>query len=536
MGQLKYNTACPQCSKSGEGRSLSVYDDGEYCNECGYTSNNTSHSSPAPTTFFSSMIPVGEYREIPKRYLSREACKKYRYSVSEEGGKVCRVASFYVKGGVVAQKLKFAPEPGEVKSRYKWLGNKSLVKPLFGMDLFEPNPKLSITVTEGEDDCVCLAGLDDCRWPVVSLLNGAGPQTKKEIAAAKEYLTQFRKIILMFDGDEAGRKAAEECAQLLGPKAHIAQMPDGEDVCSIVQKNPSSASRILNDLAIRAVAYRPKDIVKITDYTEQELYEQEEKGIDLPFPKLNHLLRGLKASRLYLFCAGSGLGKSTVVKELAYDLMFNQKKNVGIVFLEQDDREAMKDFIAMHNSVEGEEFCENKNIITKEKRKEAEQVLADRAVFFKCFGSLDTDKLVSKIEYMMEGCDCEFVFLDHISMAVSGQTSGEGERKDIDVLMTRLRTLVQKTGKSILAVSHLKRPSGDSKSYNEGAKVHLSALRGSASLEQISDFVIALERDQFHEVESDILSLKVLKSRRGGSIGYADELQYDHKTGRLQVI
>ena len=72
-----------------------------------------------------------------------------------------------------------------------------------------------------------------------------------------------------------------------------------------------------------------------------------------------------------------------------------------------------------------------------------------------------------------------------------------------------------------------------STSYNEGEGVQLSDLRGSASLEQISDFVIALERDQFDEEDGNLTKVKVLKSRRGGKVGYGDVLQYSPITGRL---
>jgi twinkle protein len=92
-------------------------------------------------------------------------------------------------------------------------------------------------------------------------------------------------------------------------------------------------------------------------------------------------------------------------------------------------------------------------------------------------------------------CKVDFIVLDHISIVTSGiESSSEGERKDIDILMTRLRSLIEETGIGIVAIVHLKRVNG--KNFNEGAQVSLSDLRGSGSLEQLSDNVIALERNQ----------------------------------------
>jgi len=538
MSNLLENKACPKCSRTGEGKSLAVYENGVYCHECGHHELGEGVMSEDFVRTVQKktrpMIPIGEYKAIPSRGISLETARKFKCTIAQYNGESAMCMSYYKGGAVVAQKLKLKKDPNNLnKPKCMWLGDKSQVPPLWGMDLWEPNPKLGVTICEGEPDLLCRSTLNDDQWPVLSLLDGAGKQSLKGLAKAKEYLLGFKRIVLMFDGDEAGRAAAEAAVELLGPKAKIAQMPDGEDVCSMYQKGRGGE---VSQLEIRAVGHRPKDIVTVEDYTDEQLYEVEGRGIELPFPKLNHLLRGLKHSALYMFCAGSGLGKSTVAKEIAYDLMFNKGIKVGCIFLEQGDKEAMKDYIAMDSNVECEDFNMNPDLIDLPKRTESRDKLAETGVFYKHFGSLDSATLISKIEYMMVGCDCDFVILDHISMAISGTTSSQGERKDIDILMTNLRTVIQATGKSVIAISHLKRPPSDARDYNNGGKVTLSALRGSASLEQISDYVIALERNQFGSGTEDQIKLKVLKCRRGGRVGYADTLEYSHETGRLSVI
>ena len=59
------------------------------------------------------------------------------------------------------------------------------------------------------------------------------------------------------------------------------------------------------------------------------------------------------------------------------------------------------------------------------------------------------------------------------------------ERKTIDRLMTKLRSLVQETNVGLLLVSHLKRPEG--RGHEEGTATSLAHLRGSASIAQLSD-------------------------------------------------
>ena len=79
---------------------------------------------------------------------------------------------------------------------------------------------------------------------------------------------------------------------------------------------------------------------------------------------------------------------------------------------------------------------------------------------------------------------------------------------------------------------HLKRVTG--KSFNDGGQVTLADLRGSGSLEQLSDNVIALERNQQAEGnEKDKSRLRVLKCRETGDTGEADCLIYNRETGWL---
>jgi len=98
--------------------------------------------------------------------------------------------------------------------------------------------------------------------------------------------------------------------------------------------------------------------------------------------------------------------------------------------------------------------------------------------------------------------------------------------------MTNLRVLVESTGVGIIAITHLKRPS-QGKGHEEGGRVTLAQLRGSGAIAQLSDFVIGLERNQQVEAKADICKLRVLKSRRGGRTGIADDLAYNPITGRL---
>jgi len=128
------------------------------------------------------------------------------------------------------------------------------------------------------------------------------------------------------------------------------------------------------------------------------------------------------------------------------------------------------------------------------------------------------------------------VVVDHLHMLVSATSEGD-ERRAIDNIMTRLRSMVEETGAGIILVSHLRRVDGN-KGHENGIQVSLSHLRGSNSIAQLSDCVIALERNQqaTDPEESRTTKVRILKSRYTGDVGLATHLLYDGDTGRLAEV
>ena len=157
----------------------------------------------------------------------------------------------------------------------------------------------------------------------------------------------------------------------------------------------------------------------------------------------------------------------------------------------------------------------------------------DRVWIHSHFGITDIDEIFSKLRFLIIGCSCKWVVVDHLHMLVSAMSDGD-ERRAIDNIMTRLRSIVEETGAGLILVSHLRRVDGN-RGHENGISVSLSHLRGSQSIAQLSDCVIALERDQQSEdaQEANTTHMRVLKSRYTGDVGMATHLLYNRDTGRL---
>lgn len=526
----------PECGSSD---ALAVYDDGHaHCFSCGvtiqrYEGNEHMDGTGAcdggrtvATDIVSSVPPPGEAVDLPKRGLTSETCAKFGYHVIEYDGAKVQAARYIRDGAVVATKIRTRDK------QFRILGDKEQRKglPLFGQHLWRTGGK-QLVITEGELDAMSMSQVQGNKWPVVSLPNGASAAVR-DVRRNLEFIESFDKVVLMFDMDEPGQGAAREVAELLKPgKAHIATLPAKDANECLVQ----GLTRELVSAMWDAKQYRPDGI--LTGDAVWEVMTQDvdySTQVDLPYPKLHDKLMGLRRGELTTLTAGSGIGKSSITRELAYWLL-SKGETVGYIALEESVKRTAQGLYGIHLSKPLHLDFRNYSDLPQEERDERAEahratVGSGRCYLYDDWGSVDIETILSRIRYLARGCECGWIFLDHLSILVSGMET-DNERRAIDMAMTQLRSLVEETGIGLIQVSHLSRPK-DGKSHTEGAQVHASQLRGSASIEQLSDNLIGFERDQQGD-NPDQTQVRVLKCRLTGRTGLADVLDYNHETGRL---
>lgn len=467
------------------------------------------------------LIFDGEATPLKKRGLNKTTCEKYGYVIGKTAkGQTVQIAPYYKAGELVAQHCR-TPDKD-----FFWLGQTKSPE-LFGQRLWRAGGK-RLCITEGEIDCLTVAQLFALKWPVVSIPNGAAG-AKKDIVNNLEWVESYDEVVIMFDMDEPGRKAAQEVAALLSPgKAKIAQLPL-KDANELLQ---AGRGQEVVQAFWEAQPYRPDGIISGADLWD-EVQAEPKAGLEIPFPLLQDKLAGLRKRELYTFTAGSGIGKTTFVNELAHHLHGVHEQKLGLVKLEEGKRRTAEGMMGLH--LDKPLHITREGVTQAQLREAFEATIGSgRMWLYDHFGSTNIDNLMAKLRFMAVGLGVDWIVLDHISIVVSGldESAGDNERKTLDKLMTKLRCLIEETGVGVLAIVHLKRPK-DGKSFNEGRQVSLTDLRGSASIEQISDVVIALERNQQDEKDGDIAHLRVLKNRPIGRLGKADALRYIHETGRL---
>jgi twinkle protein len=507
---------CPDCGSSD---ACASYTDGHtHCFSCGKHRSNPDAPEPKERKVANKeLLPQGDVGPLVARRITEDTCRKWGYSKSTFNDRPVQIATYRdERGQPVAQKVRFPDKTFMVRGDIKAAG-------LYGQWLWRDKGKM-VVVTEGEIDALTVSQLQDLKWPVVSVPNGA-QGAAKAIARSLEWLMKFETVVFMFDNDEPGNAAALECAELLPPgRAKIAQLPLKDANECLVKGQGDAVIKAMWD----AKAFRPDGIVNGADLWEQVSVEDKLFSMTLPWTALQAITRGIRSGELWMFTSGSGMGKSAVVREISHHLLMHGQ-TVGMIMLEETVKRTALGMMGI--SANHPLHIDREGVPEAQLKKAFDETLGTgRLYLYDHFGSTAIENLMARIRYLAKGCGCKFIVLDHLSIVVSGNEEGD-ERRLIDNTMTALKTLAMECDVALIVVSHLKRPSGD-RGHEEGAQTSLAQLRGSHAIAQLSDFVIGLERDQQGE-NPMVTTIRILKNRFTGETGIAGYLAYDRNTGRL---
>jgi twinkle protein len=499
---------CPHCGSSD---ARSVYSDGHtYCFSCETYEAGDSECQP-PSHSKKAIYYDGDFGALHKRRITEETCRKFNVRLTPDE---VRFPYTDETGKVVAYKSRNRDK------EFTWVGKSP--KRLFGQNLFGTGKRL--VITEGEMDALsvweAMPG-----WPVVSIPNGASA-AKKSLQNQLQWILGFDEVILLFDNDPPGAGAAAECCELLPPeKVKTGVLLGHKDASEALQAKEAQAIRV----AIwNALPYQPANIKDGKDLL--ELLKEPVGRYDAlyPFKGLNTLTGGLRKREVVTLVAGTGVGKSTFSGEIAQHLI-SQGERVGYIALEESiQRTGLRLMTVFANRP----LHLNNTVLSDAEFEAAFNASVGSGNFWlrDGFGSVDPDHIIKDVRFLSRSKEVGWVILDHISIMVSGM-EGNDERKMIDRAVTQLRSLVEETSLGLIMISHLSKPAGERKGHEDGGQVTLRDIRGSHAISQLSDLVIALERDI--SSGDDITRIRVLKNRHSGWTGPAGQLKYSKKTGRL---
>ena len=521
-----YKTNCDSCGSS-DGKAV-YSDEGTHCFVCNETRKKVEDTFKHSGQEMKKKEFNPSYLEYPNsiRGISKVTLEKFTYGVIN--GKHC---TYYydTNGDIVAEKFRTKGKD------FSWSGSAKQAT-MFGQNIWKPSTKIKLVITEGEIDALSVSEIQGNKYPVVSLPNGAA-SAKKDIKANYDYITGFKELIIMFDEDEAGRKAAQEVRDML-PIGYgkIAKLPlkDPNEMLK------AGRGKELISAIFQAEVHVPEEIKSGNKLL--ELLDKVDKTAHYDFPEylpnLTKNMRGMRIGDLTIVTAASGAGKTTLMKQL--ELHFNDTTdfNQGIIHLEEGIRDTLEGLVSVKLGRQLH-LEDDSNKCPKVREAWSELVEARdvdgnaRLSIVDTFGALDTEKLYGMIRYLAQVENCKIIYLDHITMLVSGLDGQLDDRKALDLIMTSLKSLTQELDIHLFVVSHLNNSTNGGKAFEEGGTASVNNLRGSGSLKQLADNVILLTRNQMADTASERSTVQVslLKCRKTGQTGHCDKISYNNDTG-----
>lgn len=425
-------------------------------------------------------------------------------------------------------KYRYPVDPETQKKRFGWAKPKNSTTDMFALDKCTDFNK-PLYITEGNEDC---ATLWDIGLQSSSVLSSS--TAIEDITNALDYISQFIEISVCMEKDKASRPVIEEIKNILAHKClKIVDLAPRKDANEWVNGDNPDREELLKR-CLNGQENVPLGIVFGNEIDLDALRVPLPKGIEFPYPQLQHVTKGILPGNLLVLTAGVSIGKSSVMRDFSYSFR-QQGYKVANIYVEEDARISQQNYIAAELGIPIGEIMLDPTIVKEEDwYRVGRQILQNPdLMFINEKWERSTTNLLNTIKYLANVKKYDIILVDHITAIINSSGIGKGGRvQDIDWLCEQLFNLGRETGIRILLVSHLKRPQSPPY-WDEGKKPTMYDLRGSGSLEAKPDLIIGMSRNQKSETEVDVLKLEVLKNRWFSKLGMVDELIYINESGRL---
>ena len=183
----------------------------------------------------------GSAQALKARGLSQKTCQKYKIY---RDGDYLRHYYYSATGALLGCKVKTKDKQFSMKE----------IPMIFLRPAFIPTTENGLSSPKESRRSLCF---EACWRPMVSLPSGAA-SAKKAIKANLELLQGYEDIVLFFDNDEPGRKAAEDCAGVLPPGKVHCPSRRLQDAQRFKEGDTKAVSRAIYD----AKPYRPDGIIE----------------------------------------------------------------------------------------------------------------------------------------------------------------------------------------------------------------------------------------------------------------------------------
>jgi twinkle protein len=476
-------------------------------------------------------------KALPERWLEKEYLEYYgiKVAVSETDGVTPTLAALPIhrKGELVSYKLRDL----DVKRMFS-LGNGKEAD-MFGWAQAVASGAPRLIITEGEFDAVALfqAMKKDSKPEyaafnpaVVSLTNGSGGAKREIMRHLEEIKRSFRDVVLAFDKDPAGDKAAEEVCKLL-PTAMRAHLP-AKDANACIDPAHYLGKALKNAVMFKASV--PKNSKLVYGSSLKEAAQQEaEYGLSYPWPHLTALTRGERKGEVCYWGAAVKMGKSEILNALAaHSILAHGQK----VFMAKPEEANAKTYKLLVGKAAGKIFHDPTVPFDHEAFEKYEPMIGDNVAMLDLYQHLTWDSVKQDIIHAA-GEGYTTVYLDPITN-FTNQVSAAEANEMLIAMAAEASSMAHDHKLSIHFFCHLLKPPSGSKPHERGGKVLSNQFSGSRGMMRSCNYMFGIEGNkdpELTEEERNMRQIVLLEDREFGQAGKVP-LFWDKNTGLFTEV
>jgi len=250
-------------------------------------------------------------------------------------------------------------------------------------------------------------------------------------------------------------------------------------------------------------------------------------GISSGFPDLDDKTSGFQPSNLIIVAARPSMGKSSLLNDFALHVASKQKLPVLIFTLEMSRDEVVKRFLSSEAKVDAQKL--NKGALQEQdwtRLSAALGRLAEAPIFIDDSANINLMEIRAKCRRLKAKHGLGMVVIDYLQLMQSPRKS-ENRQQEVSEISRNLKILARELQVPVLCASQLNR----GVEMRADKRPLLGDLRESGSIEQDSDLVMFIYRDEVYNPDTEArgeAELILAKHRNGptGTIRLAFMNQY----------
>ncbi|TMD81467.1 MAG: replicative DNA helicase [Chloroflexi bacterium] len=241
-------------------------------------------------------------------------------------------------------------------------------------------------------------------------------------------------------------------------------------------------------------------------------------GVPTGFTDLDHLTGGLQKSDLIILAARPAIGKTSLALTMAHNTAIKHQRSVAIFSLEMSKEQLVQRLLSMDAAIDQQrlrtgwiEDDEWERIVY------AMGTLSEANIWIDDTAGISTVEMRSKARRLHAERNIDLIIVDYLQLMQSMSGSGkrnENRVQEISEISRNLKSLARELNVPVLALAQLSR----AVESRQSKVPQLSDLRESGSIEQDSDIVMFIYRDDVYNPETErknIADIIVAKHRNG---------------------